>query len=182
MPLASLASEDGLVVALHVMAKGTEIGSLAGLVVGLASGAFAGLASAVGWTRTPRRNATLRLLKFCEWGVALGTLLGAATLVWKATTDSTMTPEGVEERAFRLKSDVKPLKSQLDTRFLIGGALGSAVAIAAPAGVLKDDREPRATLTDKLVRGFCAGGAVGFALGGGATMIYKAVNKKLGPM
>ena len=64
----------GLVLTLHVVAKGVELGSLAGLGVGVLIGAF-DLALA------KKKKPLERVLRCCEIGVNLGTLLSLANVI-----------------------------------------------------------------------------------------------------
>jgi len=176
MPLAALWSRDGALVAIHVVAKGTEMGAMAGAALGAA----AALATAV-WGGKGR-NPIARLLRACELGVALGAVWGAFAVLGKAATDPSMSEDGVRDRAHRIENSVSTLKTDLDNKFLVGGAVGALAVAAAPSSLVDDDaavREQEAGFVDRVIRGFSLGGGLAFALGGGATVAEKMLKKQL---
>ena len=176
MPVEALLSEDGLVLTVHVVAKGTETGGVLGLGFGLAAALLTALAGGKG------RSPAARLLKACELGVALGAVAGAVMVVAKAARDPSMTEDGVHDRAFRIQNSSSTLKTDLDNKFLLGGVAGAVLVAGAPSALVDDDvavEEPRASLLDRVIRGFSLGGSLAFAAGGGLRVLEKMLKKQL---
>jgi hypothetical protein len=148
----------GLVLGLHVVAKGVEMGSLIGLAIGLGASLPA-----------TGRFKVRTVLKYCELGVAFGTVLGALALLGKSRK---LDEEGIKDRGYRLSH--REAKFDLDAAFLCGGALSGLVFLPDACQEFAG-----ATKLDRLVRGFCFGGAVGFAANGGVKVAWKMLNKTL---
>lgn len=92
----------------------------------------------------------------------------------KAHVDPTMNDEGVQDRAYRLVHSVPGIKRNLDVGFLCGGLSGSVVVAGfMPYSWTKGD------WIDRVARGFCLGGAIGFSLAGGVKVAIKMLNKTL---
>jgi len=158
----------GLVLAIHVISKNVELGSLLGLALGVVFGT-ADLA-------VYKRNPLSRILKMCELGISIGTLVGFVQILGKAHSDPTMTAEGIQERAYRITYSVPGIKHKMDLRFLGGGLVGGLVL-----GLLVPESWLRMDTGDRAVRGYCLGAALASCTLN-ALVLKKMVNKQLAEM